>query len=210
MQIRSILCPTDLSDAARVGLGSAFSLARQYGAELVVLHVVPLSLAGIVARSKAELSRRTRTAVSRSIFEGTLADAESQIVLQIQSCLNRASPPMPWRLIITLGDVCHEIVRIARAENIGLIVITKKDRSVLGRLLHPSVSDRVSREAPCPVLSLRPTQKSPWAHGAPWPAFSSVVQEDGYAGGKGHQSRGALDLTSFAAQGPGEEFHLLK
>jgi len=177
LQIRSILCPTDLSDAARVGLGSAFSLARQYGAELVVLHVVPLSLVGIITGCKAELLRRTRTVALRSIFEGTLADAESQIVSQIQSCLNRASPPMPWRLIITLGDVCHEIIRIARAENIGLIVMAKKDRSFLGRLIHPSVSERVSREAPCPVLSLRPTQKSPWAHGAPWPVFPSVVQE---------------------------------
>ena len=43
-KIRVILHPTDFSEASVVALGVACSLAREFGARLVVIHVVPKDL----------------------------------------------------------------------------------------------------------------------------------------------------------------------
>ena len=51
-----------------------------------------------------------------------------------------------------------EIVYAATAEQADLIVMAKRHKGLLGRMLSPSVSERLSREAPCAVLSVCPPQ----------------------------------------------------
>jgi len=42
MQIRKILAPTDFSDASKQAIAYAFAWAQQFGAKLVLLHVIEL------------------------------------------------------------------------------------------------------------------------------------------------------------------------
>jgi nucleotide-binding universal stress UspA family protein len=57
--------------------------------------------------------------------------------------------------LIKIGKVAEEIVAVAKEEQSDLIVMTSHGGR-LRRLLHGSFTDRVIRQAPCPVLSIQP------------------------------------------------------
>jgi nucleotide-binding universal stress UspA family protein len=57
--------------------------------------------------------------------------------------------------IIRMGKVVEEIISVAKEEKSDLIVMTSHGGR-LRRLLHGSFTDRVVRQAPCPVLSIQP------------------------------------------------------
>jgi nucleotide-binding universal stress UspA family protein len=58
------------------------------------------------------------------------------------------------RPVIRLGKVVEEIIAAAKEEQCDLIVITSH-ASRLRRLFHATFTERVVREAPCPVLSIQ-------------------------------------------------------
>lgn len=53
MELRKILMPFDFSDHARHALRWGVSLAKQYGAQMVLLHVIPEVLEEVSARESA-------------------------------------------------------------------------------------------------------------------------------------------------------------
>ncbi len=53
------------------------------------------------------------------------------------------------------GDAVDAIVGYARDHAIDLIVIATHGRTGLGHVLLGSVAERIVREAPCPVLTIR-------------------------------------------------------
>jgi nucleotide-binding universal stress UspA family protein len=57
--------------------------------------------------------------------------------------------------LIKMGKVVEEIVAVAKEEKCDLIVMTSHGGR-LRRLLHGSFTDRVVKQAPCPVLSIQP------------------------------------------------------
>jgi len=52
-----------------------------------------------------------------------------------------------------------EIVRYAKANDVDLIVIGTHGRSGLEHVIFGSTAERVVRKAPCPVLSVQPSQR---------------------------------------------------
>lgn len=56
---------------------------------------------------------------------------------------------------VTHGDPASRICEIAEQEGVDLIVVGTRDRGTFGRLWFGSVSDHVTRNAPCPVLVVR-------------------------------------------------------
>lgn len=64
---------------------------------------------------------------------------------------------------VVLGKVVEKIVEVGLREEADLIVMAKRRRDMLSRILSRSISEAVSRKAPCPVLSLCPPQvQFPW------------------------------------------------
>lgn len=61
------------------------------------------------------------------------------------------------------GDPAREIVKYATRHGIGLIVLGTHGRSGVSRVLLGSVSERVARTAPCPVLIVPPPEEAPRA-----------------------------------------------
>ena len=58
--------------------------------------------------------------------------------------------------LVWTGDPGESIVSAAEAENVDLVVVGTHGRGTIGRLLLGSVSEHVVRNAPCPVLVIRP------------------------------------------------------
>jgi nucleotide-binding universal stress UspA family protein len=146
MNIHTILFPTDLSESAQGAFPLACSLARDCGARVIALHVMlpPMGHDEINVRRHPE-----------EYYRGTL-EALQQV--------HAAEGNVRVEHRLETGDPAEAIVQIAGEVDAGLIVMGTHGRSGLGRLLLGSVAERVLREAPCPVLTVRsslPVAKTP-------------------------------------------------
>ena len=139
--IRSILCPFDGSDFSRRALEHATALGRWYGAPLTLLHVytgVPLP-GGASSEWSAPLEPQDRKRII-----GWLTDAGS--------AARDAGVEVEARVVE--GRPATEILQAAKDGSAGLIVMGTHGRSGFDRLLLGSVTEKVLRHAPCPVLTV--------------------------------------------------------
>jgi nucleotide-binding universal stress UspA family protein len=154
LAIRRILHPTDFSDLSRPAFDVACALARDYGAELVVGHVVPLPPPAVV--------------------EGVMIEPEDDGLDAHTARLAEFAPDDPRvRMVRRLrrGDEAAEILKLAEEFGADMIVMGTHGRGGLARLVMGSVAERVMRKAPCPVLTVR----APFAPAtAPEPAFAAA------------------------------------
>jgi nucleotide-binding universal stress UspA family protein len=136
-----IVVPTDFSGCAREAWEMAKRLGAAVGAELIVCHIVPEPLRygqGVYAGDPADdVARAWVKAALDDLVERARAEG-----LEARACLRRG-----------LAD--QEIVALARDERADLIVIGAHGRAGMSRMLLGSVTDRVVRLAPCPVLTVR-------------------------------------------------------
>ncbi len=63
---------------------------------------------------------------------------------------------LEMKVLVLPGNPQLEIVRVAQQRGVDLIVMATHGRTGLSHALSGSVTERVVRNAPCPVLSLRP------------------------------------------------------
>lgn len=142
--IRTILHPTDFSPHSAAALRVARCLARDQGARLVLVHVVPSErLAGVVSEGlmDLELGREALAWVQREV------DA-ADLKYPVENRLRR-------------GDPVAEILDTAGDTGCDLIVMGSHGRSGLGRLVLGSVAEAVLRKAPCPVLTIKEHIRAP-------------------------------------------------
>jgi nucleotide-binding universal stress UspA family protein len=137
LPIRIILHPTDFSERSDWAFRLACSLARDYGAHLLIVHVIPTPV----------------TVVGDAVWAGPIAvDMD-----EVKNKLLRLVGPDPTRVERRLeeGDPANEILRLAREYHCDLIVMGTHGRRGLGRLLMGSVAEQVVRKAPCPVVTVK-------------------------------------------------------
>lgn len=128
--IRTILHPTDFSGGSGYAFRLACSLARHYGARLIVLHVMPVPLVQEKRFYREEMAGE----------------------------LNRLGAPDPAVSVehrLEEGDAVTQILRVAQDIGCDLIVLRTHGRTGLGQLLLGSVAEQVLRMASCPVLTVR-------------------------------------------------------
>jgi universal stress protein A len=135
MPIRTVLHPTDFSAPSEAALELACSLARGYGARLVILHVTPY-----------EVTADEMIAVPTN--PGYYGDALNEIRDRVVGPF----PDFPVETCLREGTPAEEIVRAADDLGADLIVLGSHGRTGLGRLLMGSVAEAVMRRAGCPVL----------------------------------------------------------
>jgi nucleotide-binding universal stress UspA family protein len=138
LPIRTILHPTDFSDHSMNACGLACALARDYGAELIVLHVVHES--GLVSGET----------IVPSDFDLHLQQARDRLLQ-----LEMPGVGVNIKRRIEENDPIIEILRVADEIQADLIVMGTHGRRGLKRLLMGSVAEGVTRKARCPVLTVR-------------------------------------------------------
>jgi nucleotide-binding universal stress UspA family protein len=142
LPIRTILHPTDLSPNSQAAFGLACALARDYGARLLLLHVIepPVVVYG------------------EGVFQHPVGYED-----RAAAELNKL--PVPQGLTVERklveGEAASEIVSVAEASGADLICIGSHGRRGLSRLLMGSIAEQVMRKAPCPVMTVKPSQVKP-------------------------------------------------
>ena len=141
----TILHPTDFSPASRPAFTHALALAREQGAELVLVHVLATVMPMV---GEGYMSPKTFDDLQRSMR----AQAQKQlhrIVAKAKAARVRA------RGVLYEGVAADAIARAARAKRAKLIVMGTHGRTGITRLFMGSVAERVVGTAPCPVLTVR-------------------------------------------------------
>jgi nucleotide-binding universal stress UspA family protein len=140
LHIRRVLFPTDRSSCAERAFVHASFLAQAHGAEIHALHI--------------------RRADAPEVGEGDLLPARSaEVARELEIPQGRqAAEIAPGDVVQNelVGDSPAEgIIGYAEENGIDLIVMGTHGRQTADRLLAGSVAERVVREAPCPVLTVR-------------------------------------------------------
>jgi universal stress protein A len=141
---KKILCPVDFSEYTPDILNYAAGLAKQFGAELHLLHVIPnLSY---FSPYESFLTPDNLSAIERNI-EAEVDDEYAKATKDLG---------LPVRKVTRKGVAFVEIIDYIKAEEIDLVVMGTHGRSGVEHILIGSVAEKVVRKAPCPVLTIRP------------------------------------------------------
>jgi nucleotide-binding universal stress UspA family protein len=134
-EIKRILCPIDFSEFSQHALHQAVAVAGWYESELTVLHV----FANLPSLDLPPL---------------TLEDAErDRLMTDMQRFVGQTPPELSVKLVVReASDVRTEILAQADVLKADLLVIGSHGRSGFERLLLGSVTEKVIRKAPCPVM----------------------------------------------------------
>jgi nucleotide-binding universal stress UspA family protein len=142
LPFKRILCPTDFSEPAFAALKRAEELARHFEAELIVAHVIP-PLPGPHSFPDPQAA----FSFDVPLFQQELAIKAEDMLKNLVSHHKAET-----RDLVTTGEAAPEILRIAQEEHVDLIVIASHGLSGWRRLVHGSVTEKVMRQARCPVL----------------------------------------------------------
>jgi nucleotide-binding universal stress UspA family protein len=142
--IRRILFPTDFSEYAEDAWPYATRFAADFAAELHLLHVVSppppfVCTEGMMYDPK-------------DMEENRVADAEAALRPLVGTAKDLG---LTARWHVGTGVPFHEILEYARRHDVDLIVMATHGRTGLAHALLGSVTEKVVRQAPCPVLTVR-------------------------------------------------------
>ncbi len=142
LQVKLILCPIDFSEFSIRAYRHALSLAEHYGAKLVAQHVV-------------ELWRYPSACFAASValydeFCRGVCDRGKERLQEFvkNNCRNEIQP----ELVVQQGMAPDSILSFAQERKTDLVVMGTHGQRGYDRLMVGSVTDRVMRRAPCPVL----------------------------------------------------------
>lgn len=169
--ITRILVPLDFQPHSAEAVQRAVDLARQYAAEVVLLHVYdpaqyPMS-SGDVVYSQPQLERVSAGVRAR-------LDAVRRDVDPLGRC--RISTR------VVQGAPARAIVQAASDEPFDLIVMGTHGRTGVSRILLGSIAEDVMRRAPCAVLTVK-TAREHSASERPAPELPMPRPERAHAGG---------------------------
>ena len=148
IMLNSVLVATDFSETSGAALQYGRNLARAFGAKLHVLHVT----ARVAPMSAAE-------------FDPTnLADLQADIVGDADRQLQRLltdhdrTQLRAKAVAVVASSPATAIIDYAKQTHVDIIVVGTHGRGGVSHLLMGSVAEHVVRNAPCPVLVVRPNE----------------------------------------------------
>jgi nucleotide-binding universal stress UspA family protein len=138
LSIRTILHPTDFSGSSSEAFAVAAVLARDYGARLVLLHVM---------KQPTQADGMGLVPFDPEMYRDELQDKLDQLAVR--------APGVQLEQRLAQGSTVPAILEAAQQTQCDLIVMGAHGWSGLRRLLMGSVAEAVVRKAPCPVLTIQ-------------------------------------------------------
>lgn len=141
--ISHVLCPTDFSTFSEAAIRQATRIATWYGARLTALSCIPTW---------------PRVSVAFPEYgEPFISPAPEDVRSELQRFLRPAEEAgVPCDVAVVDGRPAPTIVQYAREKAADLVVMGTHGHGGFERLLLGSVTEKVLRKAPCPVLTVGP------------------------------------------------------
>ena len=139
-----ILTAIDFSENSDYAFDYALTLAKQFSAELTIMHVInePVDLRGFY--------------VPHISFEQLEKEIEEGAVKMMDKfCQARLGDFNAYKTAIVTGIPYEEVIKKAEEIGASLIVLGTHGRTGLDHLIFGSTAERVVRSASCPVLTIR-------------------------------------------------------
>lgn len=147
MKLKSILVGCDFSADSDLAMQYGLSLAQEFQTKLHLVHVLEPSIyKDMLAHPsvKTDPDRKgLREELTRKLNDMVSEEAK-------QWCTPET--------VLLAGQPSDELTKYALVNEVDLIVLGVRGHSVMETLLVGSTTDRVVRQAPCPVLSVRPKE----------------------------------------------------
>ena len=143
MQINNILVPIDFSANANTALEEAVDLAQKYQATLHVVYVIPQVI----------FHPDWATDVEDTVDIDDIVDEAQQAVEKMTEPYTATGVPIHAHVLS--GGPYIEIIRLAKQLEVELITIGAHGTSKRKPSLMGSVAEKVVREAPCSVFTVR-------------------------------------------------------
>jgi nucleotide-binding universal stress UspA family protein len=155
IQIKRVLCPVDFSECSRRALDHATALARWYEARLAILHVSPLG--------------PTALGFPPSVNPATFEAIEPEVLrAELLRFAQTAAGQVPADAVVRQGDAARVILDEAASTAADLLVLGTHGRHGFERWVLGSVTEKVLRRAPCPVLTVPPLAAGAEPSGPPY------------------------------------------
>jgi nucleotide-binding universal stress UspA family protein len=144
-RLRRIVHATDFSPASGPAFRKALEVAKDNGATLVIVHVLPaLPMVGdayIAATAYDEMLNAHRAQADRTM---------ERLVKRARAAGARATG-----VVIGTGAVADQIARFAKRQRADVIVMGTHGHGIIARALLGSVAERVIARASSPVMTVR-------------------------------------------------------
>lgn len=139
-QVNKIFCATDFSKLADEVVAYGIALAKEFNAKLYVCHIVDfptVTMYGEAVAGPIEHQNRFMEYARKEI---------DQLI---------GDKSVEYQTIVTLGNTTEEIARLVNEHQADLVITATHGRSGLKRFFLGSVTERLMRILPCPLLVLR-------------------------------------------------------
>lgn len=140
----TILFANDFSDGSDYAFEYALSLAKQYSAKLLIIHVInePVDLRGFYVPH-----------ISFENLEKEITEGAEKMMARF--CSEQLQGVDSFESAVITGVPYEEIVKKADASGADLIIMGTHGRKGVDHLLFGSTAERVVRNATCPVMTVR-------------------------------------------------------
>jgi nucleotide-binding universal stress UspA family protein len=140
-----ILVPTDFSGLSCEAFSWATLLANEFNAKILIVHVI------------SERTALDMTAQPGNPWEKVLEREDNAMIENFQSCLlSDFSQSVETQTVVEVGQAAERLIETAKEKDADLIIMATHGRTGLSHALMGSVAEKVLRQAPCPVLTVRP------------------------------------------------------
>jgi nucleotide-binding universal stress UspA family protein len=151
LPFKRVVCAVDFSEWSLKALETTFSLARQSGAEVTLVHGIEWPWHEPPAPHLAELPLQ-----QAKVLAGFRQFLEERALAHLKTLTPEAAPPRDSvSLRVVHGTPYVEVLRVADECHADLIVMGVHGRGAADMLLFGSTTNQLVRRAMCPVLTVR-------------------------------------------------------
>ncbi len=144
VEIKSILVPTDFSETSDRALDWAIEIALPRKAEIHIIHVLEP-----IAYPVEWLEGFSGMEALEDVIAGNARKALEKLANKVRNT------DLPVQTSLVFGYPPEAIISYVKEHNISMVCMGSHKRSGLEKLIIGSTTEKVVRQAPCPVLVIR-------------------------------------------------------
>ncbi len=144
-ELKKIVCALDMSEHSKTVAEYASMLAKATGASIVAVYAAPT------------LTQYTGFHVPPNTIDSFVGEIVSGAEKAMAQFVSENFADVQAESEVVVGYAAEEILNIAQAKGADMIVMGTHGRKGIDRILFGSVAEKVVKNSPIPVLTIRPS-----------------------------------------------------